>query len=296
MKIIALCLATACFIGCAAPAPRSEPAAVGPDDFAPARLIMSKVEDQIYAHLADAQARDEFIADFWKKRDPSPASEENEFRDDFYKRVEYANRWFHEKGPAANGWDSERGRILIMLGFPDQRDQMPMLNNTQVHAAEIWIYYNYSLHLEFLDREGMGKFRLDYWPLELLDAIDQVKALGRDAGIKNYFRFKVSSDAGGLQIEIPVKYLLVEERGNDVHAAFAVTVDVYRDYVKCDRLALTREFTESRSAFTARKTIDIAVPYAFPKPGKYSMDVVVTETVSGKRYREFTATRRSGDR
>ena len=60
-------------------------AAAGATDdlFEPVRLIMTKVEIEIYKHLADDKARDEFIADFWKKRDPSPLSEENEFKEDF---------------------------------------------------------------------------------------------------------------------------------------------------------------------------------------------------------------------
>jgi GWxTD domain-containing protein len=145
MKTGAWILAMVCFLGCSPSIPRSEPGENVQDDFyAQAKLIMSKFEIEIFEHLADAQARDEFIADFWNKRDPTPASEANEFKEEFSRRVEFANRWFHEKGPAASGWDSERGRILLMLGFPDQREQMPMLNNPAVHAAEIWIYRDFA--------------------------------------------------------------------------------------------------------------------------------------------------------
>jgi GWxTD domain-containing protein len=295
MKIIALSLAIVSLLGCAASGPRTEPDASIQDDFFPqAKLIMSKVEIEIYMHLADARARDEFIADFWKKRDPSSATKENEFKEEFSKRVEFANRWFHERGPAANGWDSERGRILLILGFPDQRDQMPMLNNPAVHAAEVWLYYNYALRLEFLDHEGVGKFLLNYWPLELLNAIEQVKELG--GGKKNYFRFKLSADASGLLIDIPVKYVMVEESGDNIRTTFSVTIDVYCDYVKIERKALTHEFAESRGAFKERKTIAIAVPYTYPKPGKYFLDVIVEELVTRKRFREFVKFKQAGSK
>jgi GWxTD domain-containing protein len=285
-KTSALILATVWLLGCSPSGPRSEPDLNGADIFfAQAKLIMSKIEIEIYTHLADASAREEFVADFWNKRDPSPASEENEFKEEFTKRVEFANRWFHEKGPVDSGWDSERGHILLILGFPDQREQMPMMDNPRIKAAEIWLYNHYALRLEFLDYEGVGKFRLDHWPLELLDAIEQVKDLG--GGDKKYFRFKVSADASGLLIDIPVKYVMVEERGDNIHAAFKVTAEVYCDYVKIERLALTREFDESRSTFMARKTIAIAVPYIYLKPGKYFLDVMVEEMVTGKRFREF---------
>lgn len=296
MKTIALSLAIVWLLGCATSGPRTEPDATSIQDdfFGQAKLIMSRVEIEIYMHLADARARDEFIADFWKKRDPSPATGENEFKEEFSKRVEFANRWFHERGSAANGWDSERGRILLMLGFPDQRDQMPMLNNPSIHAAEIWIYYNYALRLAFLDHDGLGKFRLNYWPRELVDAIEQIKDLG--GGDNKYFRFKVNADASGLLIEIPVKYVMVEERGNNIHTAFKVTADVYCDYVKIERLALTREFAESRDTFMARKTIAIAVPYTYLKPGKYSLDVIVEEMITRKRFREFTTFKQAGSK
>jgi GWxTD domain-containing protein len=295
MKTIALILATVCWLGGNAFVPFSEPAVKSEDDFIDqAKLIMSNVEIQIYTHLATAMDRDEFIADFWKKRDPSPATEENEFKEDFSKRVEFANRWFHEKGPAASGWNSERGNILLMLGFPDQRDQMPMLDNPRIKAAEIWIYNNFALRLVFIDSEGFGRFRLEYWPLELLDAITQVKSLSGSAGKKNYFRFKVGSDASGLRIDVPVKYAIVEERGEDIRSAFTITVDIYCDYVKLERLTLTREFVETRAEFTARKSFVIAVPYSFPKAGKYFMDVVAEELVSGQRYRDFARFKRSG--
>jgi GWxTD domain-containing protein len=297
MKTGAWILAMVCFLGCSPSIPRSEPGENVQDDFyAQAKLIMSKFEIEIFEHLADAQARDEFIADFWNKRDPTPASEANEFKEEFSRRVEFANRWFHEKGPAASGWDSERGRILLMLGFPDQREQMPMLNNPAVHAAEIWIYRDFALRLEFLDREGLGKFRLDYWPLELLDAIEQVRAVGGDPGEKNYFRFKVTADASGLRIDIPVKHVMVEERGEDVRAAFTVTIDVFCDYVKIERLTLAREFTESRATFLGRETIAIAVPYAYPGSGKYLMDVVVEEMAGRRKFRNFARFKQSRSR
>ncbi|HSQ35223.1 MAG TPA: hypothetical protein VLQ89_04445, partial [Candidatus Binatia bacterium] len=187
-----------------------------------------------------------------------------------------------------------RGHILLMLGFPDQREQMPMLDNPRIKAAEIWIYNNFALRLVFIDSEGFGRFRLERWPLELLDAIDQVKALGGTAGKENHFRFRVERNDSGLRIEIPVRYVVVEESGDDVRAAFAVTVDVYRDYRKQDRLTLTREFVETRAEFTARKRIVLDVPYRYPGAGRYFMDVIVEEMVTAQRFRDVLRFRRSG--
>lgn len=288
-------LAIICMLGCAAAVPRRAPGmAVQDEAIAQMMLIMSRFELEVFMHLADEEARQAFIADFWKKRDPSPASAGNEFREDFDKRVQYANRWFHEKGPSGSGWNSERGNILLMLGFPDQREQMPMLDNPRIKAAEVWIYNNFALRLVFIDSEGFGRFRLERWPLELIDAIDQVKALGGAEAKKDYFRFRVKAIASGLRIEIPVRFVVVEEQGENVRAAFAVTVDVYRDYVKQDGITLTREFIETRAEFTARKNIVLDVPYPVAGAGRYFMDVIVEEMVTAQRFRDVLRFRRSG--
>ena len=91
MKRYARILAALCLLGSAVGALGNE---ADPRDifFKQAGLIMTKIEMEIYKHLADDTARDEFIADFWKKRDPTPLSQENEFKEDFSKRVEFANR------------------------------------------------------------------------------------------------------------------------------------------------------------------------------------------------------------
>jgi hypothetical protein len=71
-------------------------------------------------------------------------------------------------------------------------------------------------------------------------------------------------------------------------------VDVYFGYVKLERLSLTREFIEKRAAFMARKSIAIDVPYSYPKAGKYFLDVIVEEKVTGQRYRDFVRFKASG--
>ena len=61
------------------------------DFYETAQLIMTKQEKEIFKHLPDQESREEFISDFWAKRDPDPATEENEFKEEFFRRIEYAN-------------------------------------------------------------------------------------------------------------------------------------------------------------------------------------------------------------
>jgi GWxTD domain-containing protein len=90
------------------------------DFYTYAQLIMTKVEKNIFNHLPDKEARKEFMADFWVKRDPDPDTKENEFKDEFYRRIEYANKRFREGTP---GWKTDRGRIYIYLGPPDKFEE-----------------------------------------------------------------------------------------------------------------------------------------------------------------------------
>ena len=64
--------------------------------FEKARLIMTKEEIEIYKQLPDLKSKEEFIDEFWKKRDPFPETPENENKIEFERRIAYANRWFRE--------------------------------------------------------------------------------------------------------------------------------------------------------------------------------------------------------
>ena len=94
------------------------------------RLIMIDDEIEIYKQLPDEQSKEEFIEEFWRIRDPNPGTVENEYKIEFEERIEYANKWFGSgdpfKGKEAydgheryRGWNTDRGRIYIILGPPD---------------------------------------------------------------------------------------------------------------------------------------------------------------------------------
>lgn len=78
--------------------------------------IIAERERKEFESLAGDKDRDQFIKRFWAIRDPDPSTEENEFREEHYRRIEYANKTFHE---GEKGWKSERGRVYIIHGPPD---------------------------------------------------------------------------------------------------------------------------------------------------------------------------------
>jgi GWxTD domain-containing protein len=72
--------------------------------------------------LSNDEERDQFIEAFWQRRDPTPDTEENEFKEEHYARIAYANEHFAAGIP---GWKSDRGRIYIVFGKPDEIDSHP---------------------------------------------------------------------------------------------------------------------------------------------------------------------------
>src|SRR5271155_3111920 len=84
--------------------------------------IISDEERKAFKQLSNDEERDQFIEAFWQRRDPTPDTEENEFKEEHYRRIEYANEHFAAGLP---GWKTDRGRIFIMYGPADEIDAHP---------------------------------------------------------------------------------------------------------------------------------------------------------------------------
>jgi len=84
--------------------------------------IISPEERSAFKQLSNDEERDNFIEAFWQRRDPTPDTPENEFKEDHYRRIAYANEHFAAGIP---GWKSDRGRMYIMYGQPDEIESHP---------------------------------------------------------------------------------------------------------------------------------------------------------------------------
>src|SRR5687768_658085 len=78
--------------------------------------IITKDEKRAFQALVSDEERENFIENFWRRRDPNPDTEENEYREQYYERIAYANEHFSSGIP---GWKTDRGRIYIQWGKPD---------------------------------------------------------------------------------------------------------------------------------------------------------------------------------
>jgi GWxTD domain-containing protein len=262
-----------------------------------ARLIMSKEEIDIYKHLTNHASRLNFIDEFWKKRDPTPGTDENESKQEFLLRIAYANKWFRET-PKGEGWNTERGRILLQLGFPDQRkiSEGPptfqgQLTSTRSYRREYWIYYRYQLTLYFDDRDSRDKFLMYQVPTNFAYALDRAKLSLNLAKSKkkSSFEFDANYKSKEIAVSIPVKKLSFEEKDNMMTVEFGVQVYVYKDNVKIDELNTSKIFSIEKEKLLNMKTIEFVVPYTATEKGKgkYYFDVVIEEKSSTEKFRDF---------
>jgi len=126
--------------------------------------IITPVEREIFLKLKNDRERDMFIEAFWKHRDPIPETEENEFKTEHYRRLEYANKYFgRESGKP--GWKTDRGRIYIILGPPN--DIQRIEGKSEVYNCEIWFYQGKTdlglppgFNILFFQQKGTGEMRL----------------------------------------------------------------------------------------------------------------------------------------
>ena len=86
------------------------------------RWIITDEERSAFMQLSNDEERDQFIEAFWQRRDPTPDTEENEFKEEHYRRIAYANEHYAAGIP---GWKSDRGRMYIVFGPPDEIDSHP---------------------------------------------------------------------------------------------------------------------------------------------------------------------------
>jgi GWxTD domain-containing protein len=84
--------------------------------------IITDEERAAFKQLSNDEERDQFIEAFWQRRDPTPDTEENEYKEEHYARIAYANEHFAAGVP---GWKTDRGRIYIVYGKPDEIDSHP---------------------------------------------------------------------------------------------------------------------------------------------------------------------------
>ncbi len=126
--------------------------------------IILPIEKDAFLQLAVDRDRDLFIESFWRQRDPTPATPQNEYKDEHLKRFQYANT-FYRRGTTREGWMTDMGRIYILLGPPSSTERFEGVAG--IFPCQAWYYYGDRTKglptyfaLVFYQRGGSGEFRL----------------------------------------------------------------------------------------------------------------------------------------
>jgi GWxTD domain-containing protein len=152
--------------------------------------IITDEERQAFRRLETDDERQSFIENFWMGRDPSPDSAENEFKEEHYRRIAYANERYASGIP---GWKADRGRIYITFGPPAEIESHPSGGSyqrpyeegggtTSTYPFEIWRYryiegIGNDVMIEFVDKSMTGEYRMTMDPSEK-DALLMVPGAG----------------------------------------------------------------------------------------------------------------------
>ncbi len=125
--------------------------------------IIADEERAAFLRLKTDAERDKFIEQFWLRRDPTPGTPKNEFKDEHYRRIASANQRFRTAS-GTPGWQTDRGHMYIVYGPPDEIEDHPA-GAQSPYANEIWMYHHVEglgdrLFFTFVDRTGRGDYRL----------------------------------------------------------------------------------------------------------------------------------------
>ena len=141
--------------------------------------IITEPERKAFNQLQNDDEREQFVEQFWLRRDPTPDTQENEFKEEHYRRIAHANERFASGIP---GWRTDRGRIYITFGPPDEIEshpsggayQRPMeqgAGSSVAYPFEVWRYryiegIGSNIMIEFVDPTMTGEYRMTIDPSE----------------------------------------------------------------------------------------------------------------------------------
>jgi len=212
--------------------------------------IITQEELDAFAKLSNDEERDQFIEIVWHRRNPTPDSPENEFKDEHYRRLTYANEHFAAGVP---GWRTDRGMIYIKFGKPDEIESHPSGGTyqrpieegggmTSTYPFEDWRYRHIDgigddINIEFVDDCQCGAYRMTMNP-EDKNALAHVPGAGQQPmanGLQsqqNSKEFDRLEQYVGLLRQAEFKFKGLKEHVFHIIGTGPMPFDVRTDFVK----------------------------------------------------------------
>ena len=177
----------------------------GRDFVSKARYLITREERRTFLNLPPGE-REAFVAEFWKKRDPDPETPENAFRDEYFRRIDQANRLFSDGGE--QGWLQDRGRIL----HPPRASLGPGGVSARVTfyglPTEYWTYGFFPII--FIDKDWTGNYKLEPYSAgqlaEIMSAQLDLKPRVESERVALEARIEVTPRSGGALVRALVPY------------------------------------------------------------------------------------------
>ncbi|GEM_PF-1561497 len=287
-------------------------------------LIMTQKETQEFSKIKTPIELKKFVYEFWKKRDPNPATPRNKVKDVYYARLKFAAKNFKE--PDKKGWLTDRGRILLLLGPPTSRylrlmnDERTLGYNTDEEDSvklaitsghgfvpnafqpeekpkgpnqEKWIYQDINLTLYFVDEIGNLRYRLYNPPAKLLVYLKEAKKyfMPRKFTLPELtISADVDTDAKKIYVHIPLKSLSFIKEGRKIYSM--IKLDFY--YTRNIKIKPT-VYSKKMKVEISQKDIKlpesrITIPINIKSfKGRYIIYVHIKDLISGneiyKKYR-----------
>lgn len=273
------------------------------------RYIITSEERKILLELP-AEERGKFIEDFWKRRDPDPETQDNEFKIEYLSRIDRANELF--VGEGRDGWLTDRGRIYILFGPPMDRIRNPTDFQINARCGELWYYGDFPVL--FVDAYCTGDFRLVTYDLTSLRDINlsymhelskaQARSMQTFRTEKSLFDFSWSLNKGFVGedrlealvvLEIPYSVIWFKSVGDNLETTLDCELSL-RDAEKStvwefkDSLQISLNENELKDKRNARHRweIPLIVDKGFDRlaKGKNTLHVKLTNRTGGEELRK----------
>lgn len=282
---------------------------VNADFLSKVRYIITRKERKIFLELPQSE-REQFIEEFWERRDPDPDTEENEFKMEYFNRIEKASDLFI--GEAKPGWLTDRGRIYILFGPPTDRIRYPMGGDPYSRCREIWYYGAFPVI--FVDSTCTGTYSLVTYDLtnirqynlmymhELTKA--QASAQATFGKEKRFFDFKwrvkkdvVEADRveGTITIEIPYGNIWYKSEGDMLETVLDVRLELKDsegsliwEYEEAFAIAITEDELREKQ----KKMYEMEIPLILEKDlerlrqGKNLLQVRIINRTGGEKLKK----------
>lgn len=266
------------------------------------RYIITPKEKKDFRALPDSD-KPQFIAEFWKRRDPNPTTVENEFKVEYFKRIESANQLFGGEGKA--GWLTDRGRIYILFGPPASRVATPMSGDSSGRCEEVWNYGRFPVI--FVDTNCNGSYILETMNLQNLHDITDAQAIAQnpivaEKGPQIDFDFNIRKNTQvesrvecRVEIEIPARSIWFSSEAGKLATTFDVAVEV-RDKKNAIRWEFKKSYRVATTEEELKKNRDgrfrIEIPFTIDKDvdtfrqGKNKIQIVIKNQTGNEELRK----------